>query len=605
MKNLCTLLLSLTFISINAQNIYYVSDTSGDNNGDGSQGSPWKTIQYGVDQSNAGDILNVVAGTYTEIVTFNGNEDSGTAADPITLQAVGNVIVDGNSITPTGRKGLITISGASHLIIDGFELQNYQTQNPVNNDNSTPIGILVEGTCSNLIIRNNKIHDIKNFSSCTQNSGCGPGANGVAIYGDTTGGIQNIELIGNEVYQCVTSSSESFTLNGNINGFKVIDNYVHDNNNIGFDFIGFEDDVCSACGNDNQARNGIVSGNRSIRNTIFGNPSLGVPANPWYQSEINNNEGNAGGFYVDGGRNILFDSNLSAENDLGFEFGSENQFRETSDILMINNYAYNNKENGVIAGGYSETEDDPDGGGGDAIRIYIYNNSFYKNKGWGSEVVFQSRVKNSRVANNIFFGEASTSECHEDFNPSSNTNNIWGTNLWWGTSVSGSVPGTAITQNPNFQDPNTGNLDIQSSSTAAINAGTIQNNITTWTDSFWDTNFPSNGTIPAHGTTDYNGNNRFVNSIDIGASEYSNTLGVDDIVEKPAPMTYPNPVREVINFSTSNGDYTYTIYDLSGKILSQGTASKKIMVSDLSAGIYILSLKDSNSTWSYKFVKMD
>lgn len=588
---------------VTAQNTYYVSNRSGNNNNDGSQESQWETIQYGVDQLEPGDILNVEAGTYTEIVTFNGNKDSGTSSNPIKVQAIGNVIIDASSIIPTGRKGLITISGASNLIIDGFELQNYQTPNPVNNDNSTPIGILVAGSCTNLVIRNNKIHDINNFSSCTQNSGCGPGANGIAVYGDTISGIQDIELIGNEVYKCVTSSSESFTLNGNINGFKVINNYVHDNNNIGFDFIGFEDDVCAACGDKNQVRNGIVKGNRSIRNTIFGNPSLGVPENPWYQSEINNNEGNAGGFYVDGGRNIIFDGNLSAENDLGFEFGSENQFRETSDILMINNYVYNNKENGVITGGYSSTEDDPDGGGGDAVRIYIYNNSFYKNKGWGSEVVFQNRVKDSHVANNIFFGETSTSDCHENFNPSSNTNNNWGTNLWWGSSVSGSVPGSSITQNPNFIDPDSGNLDILTSSSAAIDAGSIQNDITTWTDLFWDTNFPTNGSISAHGSMDYNGNNRFVNIIDLGASEFSNTLGIETVEEKPVPMTYPNPVKDVIHFSTSNGDYSYTIYDLTGKKLTQGIASEKIMISNLRAGLYVLSLKDATSVWSYKFVK--
>ncbi|WP_378172102.1 T9SS type A sorting domain-containing protein [Aquimarina sp. SS2-1] len=602
-KQTLSVLLLISFFTLSAQNTYYVSQTFGNNMNTGSQASPWKTIQFGVDQLDPGDILNVEAGTYTEIVTFSGSSNSGVSDSPITVQSIGNVIIDGSSITPTGRKGLITISGASHLIIDGFELQNYQTPNPVSNDNNTPIGILIEGTCNNLIIRNNKIHDIKNFSSCSQNSGCGTGANGIAVYGDTTSGIQNIELIANEVYECVTASSESFTINGNVNGFKVIDNYVHDNNNIGFDFIGFEDDVCAACGDDNQARNGIVKGNRAIRNTIFGNPSLGVPANPWYQSEINNNEGNAGGFYVDGGRNIIFDSNLSAENDLGFEFGSENQFRETSDILMINNYVYNNKENGVITGGYSSTEDDPDGGGGDAVRIYIYNNSFYKNKGWGSEVVFQNRVKDSRVANNIFFGESSTAACHEDFNPSSNTNNTWGTNLWWGTSVSGSVPGTSITQNPNFTDPDTGNLDIQESSTSAIDEGIIQNDINTWTDSFWDTNFPPNGTITVHGNTDYNGNNRFVNTIDLGASEYSSTLGIGDFQEKPVPMTYPNPVKNIINFSTSDGDYKYTIYDLTGKKLAQGKATDKIMVSDLRAGIYILSLEDTKSSWSYKFVK--
>ncbi len=602
MKNTFFLLFSFMFYAATAQNTYYVSDTNGNNSNNGNQGSPWKTIQFGVDQLDPGDVLNIETGTYQEIVTFSGNPDSGTSGNPITLQANGSVIIDGGSIVPNGRTGLITISGASNIIIDGFELQNYQTQNPVDNDTNTPVGILVEGSCSNLIIRNNRIHDIKNFSSCTQNSDCGPGANGIAVYGDTITGIQNIELIGNEVYECVTSSSESFTLNGNINGFKVIDNYVHDNNNIGFDFIGFENDVCAACGDDNQARNGIVRQNRSVRNTIFGNASLGIPENPWYQSEINANEGNAGGFYVDGGRNIIFEGNLSSENDLGFEFGSENRFRETSDILMINNYVYNNKENGVIAGGYSDIEDDPEGGGGDAVRIYIYNNSFYKNKGWGSEIVFQNRVKDSRIANNIFFGQSTTSACHEDFNPSSNTNNIWGTNLWWGTSVSGSVPGTSITENPDFVDPTEGNLDTQRSSTAAIDAGILQNNITSWTDSFWSTNFPPNGTIAVHGTSDYRNTNRFVSTIDLGAFEFSNVLGVDDIEERPT-MTYPNPVRDEINFSTSNGNYGYSIYDITGKKLTQGKASDKIIVSDLSKGIYILLIEDSNNKWSYKFVK--
>ncbi|MBW1295693.1 T9SS type A sorting domain-containing protein [Aquimarina litoralis] len=603
MKNYLYCLLCLCSLLTYAQNTYYVSTSSGSNANTGSQASPWATIQYGVNQLNPGDILNVIAGTYNEIVTFSGSDNSGTLDNPITLNAMGNVIIDGSTITPVSRKGLLTISGASHIHIEGFELQNYQTPNPVNNDNSTPIGILVEGNCSNLVIKNNTIHDIKNFSSCTQESGCGPGANGIAVYGDTVAGIQNIELIGNEVYECVTSSSEVFTLNGNINGFKVIDNYVHDNNNIGFDFIGFEDDVCSACGDDNQARNGIVQGNRSIRNTIFGNPSLGVPANPWYESGINNNEGNAGGFYVDGGRNIIFDSNLSAENDLGFEFGSENQFRETSDILMINNFVYNNKENGVITGGYSFTEDDPNGGGGDAVRIYIYNNSFYKNKGWGSEVVFQSRVKDSRVANNIFFGEASTSDCYENFNPDSNINNTWGTNVWWGTSVSGALPGIVITQNPNFIDPENGNLDIQTSSNAVIDEGIIQSNIDNWSDPFWNTIFPPNGIIPVHGSTDYHNNPRVIDEIDIGASEFNPTLGIDNYEEKTVPMTYPNPVRDVINFSTSNGNYTYTIYDLTGKKIAFGQASGKIAVANLQPGIYLLQLQDAESSWSYKFVK--
>ena len=43
---------------------------------------------------------------------------------------------------------------------------------------------------------------------------------------------------GNEVYDNLLQSSEALVLNGNIDGFTVINN-VHDNNNIGYDFIGY------------------------------------------------------------------------------------------------------------------------------------------------------------------------------------------------------------------------------------------------------------------------------------------------------------------------------------------------------------------------------
>ena len=40
-----------------------------------------------------------------------------------------------------------------------------------------------------------------------------------------------------------TGQSESVALNGNVTNFKVIKNHVYDCNNIGIDFIGYEDTV--------------------------------------------------------------------------------------------------------------------------------------------------------------------------------------------------------------------------------------------------------------------------------------------------------------------------------------------------------------------------
>ena len=98
----------------------------------------------------------------------------------------------------------------------------------------------------------------KTFLRVTKTTGCRPGANGLAVYGSTSIAITGLVLESNEVSNCILSSSEAFTLNGNVEGFKVLNNFVHDNN-IGIDFIGYEEDVCSSCSlEQNRARNGLV-----------------------------------------------------------------------------------------------------------------------------------------------------------------------------------------------------------------------------------------------------------------------------------------------------------------------------------------------------------
>lgn len=44
-----------------------------------------------------------------------------------------------------------------------------------------------------------------------------------------------------EIYSLRTGASESMVLNGNVTGFRVSNNLVHDCNNIGIDFIGYEE----------------------------------------------------------------------------------------------------------------------------------------------------------------------------------------------------------------------------------------------------------------------------------------------------------------------------------------------------------------------------
>lgn len=494
-------------------NTYYIATDGEDLETNGSIDSPWREIQYGVDRLDAGDTLIVKAGTYNKAVLFSGADDSGTSDSFITLKGLSGAIIDGTGLTPSGIQGLIGIHNASYIKIENFELANFRTA-PGEIITDTPIGILIDGSSHDLIINNNKIHHIENLSTCNELSECGPSANGIAVFGNTTTPISNITFTQNEVSHCILSSSEAFTLNGNIDGFRLFDNYVHDNNNIGIDFIGYESDICPSCTvEQNRARNGVVRGNRSINNST--KLALGgFPNNPWYGSD----DGSAGGFYVDGGRNIIFDGNYSSQNDLGFEFASEHAQKSSEDILMVNNYIYQNKELGLSLGGYAESTQG--GGGGNAKNIHIFNNSFYKNKGWGSEIVFQYRLINAHIANNIFYGADGVSDNFEMQSNGQYQNINWGSNIWWASDVSDTsgIQGTSIVQDPLYINASTGNLNISSNS-PAVNQGIVQMDLTTWSDTFWSSEF-SNEIIPAHGTQDINGESRFEGQLDMGADEF-------------------------------------------------------------------------------------
>lgn len=455
--------------------------------------APGQSIQTAVNAAVAGDTVRVLPGTYTQKVLVSGK--SGTAGAPILIKADPGVVLRGGSgVTPSGRQGLITIRNSNYVRVEGFEVTAFTSSSV----SASPVGILVEGNGSNLQIVNNKIHGIKHTSTCTQDDGdaCWVGAHGLAVFGTNATGITDLLVQGNEVYQNVLQSSEALVLNGNIDRFEVLNNYVHDNNNIGFDFIGFEGEC--ACGDNDRARNGIVKNNRAVNNSST--------TNPWYMGEAS-----AAGFYVDGGRYIVFDGNTSTGNDLGFEFASEHAGKATEDIVMSNNVVYKNREVGLTVGGYNANV-------GAARRLHVHNNSFYKNQGWGTEIVFQHKVIDSRFSNNIFFGTGPAADNYANYG-SGHSGNVWGTNLWWGTNASGgSLPGVRVLADPRFIAPESGNLNLQATS-PAIGVGATGAALTTWTSPLWSRYF-AGGAIAVNGVTDINGQARIEGTIDLGADEY-------------------------------------------------------------------------------------
>jgi len=241
-------------------------------------GGNYSTVAGGVGAALVGDTVTVRAGIYNEAVSFGR---SGSAAGWITLRGEPGAILDG-----TGRSGQgITISSRNYIKVLGMTVRNFKSGN-------TPIGISVDGSSSFIELRNNLVHNIESPNG---------NAHGIAFYGTAASPMTNIVVDGNEIRNCRLGQSESLVLNGNIDGFTVARNIVHDNDNIGIDFIGFEG--TGPAGQD-QARNGIC-----VDNVVY---NISSATNPTYGGERS-----ADGLYVDGGRDIVIERNKVDNCDIG------------------------------------------------------------------------------------------------------------------------------------------------------------------------------------------------------------------------------------------------------------------------------------------------
>jgi hypothetical protein len=352
---------------------YYVSISGKDTN-PGTEILPWRTIQKAADTLSPGDTAWVRKGIYRERVTVNV---SGNAADGfVSFKACPGErpIIDGaRFVPPVEDTALFLIKDRAYILVQGFEMRRYRTTR----GNRTPCGILVIGECANIEIRENNVHHI----ACNSRRG---NAFGIAVYGTSAAKpITDLVIDGNEVHHCKLGNSESLTINGNVTGFAVTNNRVHDNNNIGIVFIGFEE-TCPDPAQD-QARDGVCRGNTVWNISSHGNPAYGRTFS-------------AGGIYVDGGTRILIERNVSHHCDIGVELASEHEGRATSHITLRENIVYQNRIGGLFMGGY-------DANRGRAEHCFVHHNTFFENdrrRDGNGELSFYHYVNNNTITHNVF-----------------------------------------------------------------------------------------------------------------------------------------------------------------------------------------------------------
>jgi hypothetical protein len=344
----------------------FVSPLGNDTTGDGSILNPYLTIGKAVGSSGVatpGDTVYLRGGIYplTSRVSF-GVE--GTTGNYITVTNYDDepAKVDGSSIV--GNE-IFYILSKDYLKINGLILQN--------KTGASSRGIHIRDDCNYVEVTNNIIQGIR-VDNRFLNS-----ANVIIVYNTSTSRATNILIRGNVIRSCETGKSEAVQFNGNVDGFLVEYNTITRTGNIGIDIAGGRG-VCPDPTQD-VARNGIIRGN-----------IVSHCHSPYDRS--------AAAIYSDGGSDLLFEYNVSHNNDHGLCAGNEMPGHNSENIIVRYNTLFNNRRSGLILGGSSS--------GGDVLNVDAYGNTCYRNDTevttgrWGEISI--RKINGARITRNNFHG---------------------------------------------------------------------------------------------------------------------------------------------------------------------------------------------------------
>ena len=349
----------------------------------GTKTAPW-SLGNAMSRAQPGDVVYFRGGVYAN-AWLGEITVSGTASQPIVYTAYPGekVVIDG---TNAGRsmpddgamRGLVALTNRAYVTIDGWEIRNLGTRN-----SSDVAGVLIRGSSHHITLRRCNIHHIE--TSLSNSDGPEGTANGIAVLGQNgNASVNNLTIDQCEVHDLKSGWSESVTINGNVENFRITNCFIHDCNNIGIDCIGFERVVPQGGAND-RARNGLVQGN-----VISGIDSSRNPAYGGSRA--------ADGIYVDGGKNILIQQNRVTDCNLGIELGCEYPGQTAAGCTVRNNFIWKNHLGGIFLGGAEP------GVNGGAFGNTICNNTLYQNDVTPdrvAEVVIQSNAVNNTVKNNL------------------------------------------------------------------------------------------------------------------------------------------------------------------------------------------------------------
>jgi hypothetical protein len=396
---------------------YYVSKSGSDSNS-GTQSSPWLTIQKAANTLQAGDTVQVRAGTYYERIR---PARSGSSGAYITSRAYPGetAVIDGSGVS-IDYYGLFGINDKQYIAVDGFEIRNAGSSGRV----YPGVGVTGSGSAY-ITLKNLTIHNCANSGIMVDGANDFPSTS--FIHNIT---IENCVIYHNNVYW----GQESISLIA-VDGFEIKNCKVYDAQGT----QGGRDEIVEGIDCKEGTKNGSIH-DCEVYDTLIG-------------------------IYLDSGQtpqsNIKIYNNKIHDNiDDGIRLAAEGQASLTN-ISIYNNLIYNNQSRGFIVENYNFT-----------VSFNFINNTLYNNN--SAEIaVFNPDSKTTGVfRNNVVY--ATSEYAYILRYPSGGTHTTIDHNLFYDphgyTGQSNTLGSNYVTANPSFVS--TSGLDFRLQSTSpAINIG--------------------------------------------------------------------------------------------------------------------------------------
>jgi hypothetical protein len=353
---------------------------------------PLRTPQVAVDRlGHSGGTVELAGGRYA------GQRIVLTGRAHLTVRAAAGAapVLDGTGLKAlAGRSGMVEIRDSSDITVSGLTVTGYRTSSL----SAVPIGIFVTGSGHSIRLSGNHIHHLGNDNGTLGSFDMN--AHGIAVYGTNAArSISDVRISGNELDHLVLGASETLVLNGNVDGWSVTHNVIHDDNNIGIDAIGFEPTISGPARftEVNRARHGLIAHNRVSRIISEGNPAY-YEDGSWCNC--------ADGIYVDGGTAIRVADNRVDASDIGIEVASEWGQGRTNAITVTGNTVTRSRYTGLAIGGYDQER-------GEAFDIAVTGNLLRGNNTLNDgspEMLLQYYVHDTSITDNTVISTKAAGE---------------------------------------------------------------------------------------------------------------------------------------------------------------------------------------------------